>query len=113
MTEAQERAAQGWYGCGRWDAPYWFVGMNQGGEGDDGRYDAWIDMGGRELIDCRAHHLHRLRQATTWFRALRPRIQPTCGKLIRLLLAFKHELSCSDEARNREAVRRYQPPLSI
>jgi len=54
-----EDAAQKWFGYGKWSAPFWFVGMEQGGMDDNdhiGWEKAWQDLGGTELIDCREHH---------------------------------------------------------
>ena len=55
--DARIRAAQGWFGYGRWDAPYWFIGMEPGGEDDLAWYETWLRLGGTELMDCRAHHI--------------------------------------------------------
>lgn len=45
------------YGYGRWDAPYWFIGREQGQalkENNDlqARYNAWLQLGSPELCDC-------------------------------------------------------------
>jgi hypothetical protein len=56
--------ARQWYGYGRWEAPYWFIGPEPGqpegdtAEGDNlkERCKAWIDLGRGELVDCKAHH---------------------------------------------------------
>jgi hypothetical protein len=55
------------YGYGRWEAPYWFIGPEQGmgphEKGLDRRLKAWQDLGSRELNDCRAFHcrIHEIR----------------------------------------------------
>ncbi|MGE0406578.1 MAG: hypothetical protein AB7O65_09775 [Candidatus Korobacteraceae bacterium] len=59
---------------------------------DDGTDDlehrraAWEKLGGGELVDCRAHHLAF--NFSRWH-SLYPPIQPTWGKLIRLLFSYK------------------------
>jgi hypothetical protein len=90
-----------WYGYGRWDAPYWFIGPEPGQE-DKGRDDlekrraAWEKLGGGEILDCREHHLAL--GILEWHCA-RARIQPTWGKLIRLLLASKGLSPTKEEIR--------------
>jgi hypothetical protein len=49
------------YGYGRWNAPYWFIGPEQGQAPDEDnelkpRVKAWHDLGGGELNDCRQFH---------------------------------------------------------
>jgi hypothetical protein len=49
------------FGYGRWAAPYWFIGPEQGrtpSENNDlkPRVEAWRYLGGGELIDCHAFH---------------------------------------------------------
>jgi hypothetical protein len=82
------RMAQEFYGFGRWDAPFWFLGPEPGvGDGVDAtaHLNAWQKVGGGELVDCVDYH--RAMNFTRWEYA----IQPTWGKLIRLLLAFAGE----------------------
>lgn len=50
-------AAESWFGYGRWDAKYWFVGMEPGGTDEVASYESWRRLGAGELIDCRQHHL--------------------------------------------------------
>ena len=65
-ADAKALAAESWYGYGRWDAPYWFVGMEPGGDDTHASYDAWLDLSesksGDELIDCRQHHQWQLQK---------------------------------------------------
>jgi len=89
------------YGC--WNAPYWFIGPEQGQsrhEQDDltDRLNAWKDFGCRDLDDCRKCH-HYL-GVNTWHRPT-PRLQPTWRPLILLLMVFKGKDS------DNEALRRY------
>jgi hypothetical protein len=100
---ANERAAREWFGYGTWTAPYWFVGMEPGGEGDGASHESWVRLGGGELIDCRAHHLDC--DFTRWHGLDRPPTQPTWRRLIQLLLSYKGEPT------NLDAVARYQRDL--
>ncbi len=103
MQPAEEQMARSSYGFGRWDAPYWFLGPEQGkgaseGEDNDLRRDAWEKLGSTELCDCRA--FHDCIGETRWhFRAL---LQRTWKQLITLLLAFEQKPTDS------ESVREYQ-----
>ena len=55
MIEPKALAAERWFGYGRWDAPYWFVGKEPGGADEPEQYASWLRLGGGELIDCRSH----------------------------------------------------------
>ena len=100
VTNTRDAAARRWFGYGRWDAPYWFIGMEPGGTDDDKSYEVWRALGGGELIDCRKHHL--CSGYTGWHEPARPPTQPTWRRLIQTLLAFKGEPT------DMEAVSRYQ-----
>ena len=90
-TEDRLRAAESWFGYGRWDAPYWFIGMEQGGS-DDGpekdSYAAWARLGGGELLDCAKHH--REFNFNRWHGDgnIKPELQQTWRPLIKLLLGY-------------------------
>ena len=97
--DALTLANESWYGYGRWDCDYWFVGMEPGGEDTHSSYEAWIALDARRigLIDCRAHHLWKRdvlaiedRKWTRWHEE-RPgrRTQPTWRRLIQTLFAFQ------------------------
>lgn len=95
--------ASGFYGYGTYAAPYWFVGMEEGGGSDianlRARLRAWQAGGQRELED-----LPRYSVAIgegRWF-GERPRLQSTWGRQIRMLLAAE------GRAATTETVRRYQ-----
>jgi hypothetical protein len=51
----EARAAKEWYGYGRWDAPYWFVGMEPGGTNHPELYTSWEASGGGPMIDAKRH----------------------------------------------------------
>ena len=60
-AEAIGKMAQHCFGYGRWDAPYWFIGPEQGQRrvenGDLGaRLSAWVKLGSLELCDCAEFH---------------------------------------------------------
>ncbi len=90
-------AAEHWFGYGRWDAPFWFVGMEPGGDDDHASYEAWLalDPNMDGLIDCRAHHVASNvvadKTVTHWHVEGVPPIQRTWGSLIRTLLASNGE----------------------
>lgn len=95
--DAKALAAKSWFGYGRWDAPFWFIGMEPGGNDEHASYEAWLALGGTELIDCRAHHLWK-RDAlgiedplwTRWHDdGPGRRTQPTWRRLIQTLLGYK------------------------
>jgi hypothetical protein len=80
-----EEMAEHWYGYGRWDAPYWFVGVEPGGDKLEESAQRWRELGRGELLDIVAH-LEGLYVKQFDERA---KTQPTWGKLIWLLLATK------------------------
>lgn len=100
MNDAKDLAARSWFGYGRWDAPYWFLGMEPGGTDKHASYEAWIQLGGTDLVDCREHHLKS--NFKKWHTGEHPPTQPTWRRLIQLLLSFKGESS------DLESVRAYQ-----
>jgi hypothetical protein len=87
--------ARHWYGYGRWEAKYWFIGPEPGQpEGDNHEGDnltvrckAWVDLGRGELVDCKDHHFAF--GWTKWHKENAP-TQPTWRALIRLLLAARN-----------------------
>jgi hypothetical protein len=96
---------QTFFGFGTYGGRYWFVGMEEGGDPtlaeSLGRIARWGERGEQEIEDLAGHR--RGNDATVkWFRE-RPPIEPTWGKLIRLLLAAE-----GHDAASREAVRAYQ-----
>lgn len=89
--DAKALAAQSWFGYGRWEAPYWFIGMEPGGDEEHPSYDAWLDIDPKQtgLIDCYAHHMNFPYPSwRRWHSGDVPPIQPTWGPLIRTMLAL-------------------------
>jgi len=99
--DARALACQSWFGYGRWDAPYWFVGMEPGGEDDLAWYETWLRLGGHELCDCREHHVGT--NYTKWHGRDRPPLQRTWLRLIQLLFGYKGQ-----RAENLDVVSVYQ-----
>lgn len=105
IIDAKAAAAESWFGYGRWNAKYWFIGMEPGGDDGHASYEAWHHLGGTELIDCRAHHLWKREvlglEDPKWTRwhddAPGRRTQPTWRRLIQLLLAYKGESTNLDD----------------
>lgn len=92
MSDAKERAAHDWFGYGEWDADYWFIGMEPGGDDDQASYESWERLGAASLIDCKEHHedsnAHNPSRISRWHDAGIPPVQFTWGPLIRLLLSY-------------------------
>lgn len=84
------RMAYKHYGYGRWNAPFWFIGPEQGQtrNGNDTlaqRIKAWQELGESELCDCR--RFHELIHYPRWHG--RPtKLQSTWKSLLLLLLAY-------------------------
>lgn len=94
--------AEQWYGYGRWEAPFWFLGPEPGGIGPNGPMKAWDELGRGELLDCREHHLEF--GCTKWH-VPQVRLQPTWNKLIVLLQSFKGEPDSTEARRKYQAER--------
>jgi hypothetical protein len=96
--DAKAKAAESWYGYGRWGAPYWFVGMEPGGTEEASSYESWLRLGGGELIDCRQHHFDT--GFTRWHGDDQHATQPTWRRLIQTLLGFEgHPATLEDVLR--------------
>jgi len=86
LTEDQRALALGWYGYGRWKAPYWFVGIEPGGDGLDACVRMWNALGRGELLDIAAHHDENERD---WFGRNVTKTHATWQKLIWLLMYYQ------------------------
>jgi hypothetical protein len=91
MTDAEYEMARGCYGYGRWGAPYWFIGLEEGLSPNESnglklRYKAFRQLSKDGLSDCGVFHgfIHE----TRWHRAARPALQPAWRRLILLLMTF-------------------------
>jgi hypothetical protein len=88
LTDDQRALARGWYGYGRWEAPYWFVGIEPGGNELEACVRMWKALKRAELLDIAAHHEEH---GTDWFGESVTRTQPTWQKLIWLLMYYRGE----------------------
>src|SRR5438132_787469 len=88
------------YGYGCWSAPYWFIGLEEGGvdslEAFRRRLSAWNDRGQPDLLDLHAFHrdigLAQYASPDTPFQA-------TWRPLIRVLFAAKGMVASKEELR--------------
>lgn len=92
------------YGYGRWDAPYLFIGPEQGKgrfepSGNSQRVSAWQKLGQTELCDCLDFHAQI--PDMSWH-CVKPNLQRTWRPLILLLRTF---LDLPSDAEN---LREYQ-----
>ena len=98
-----EEMARGCFGYGNWEAPYWYVGLEEGMDGElDARIHAWRELGAETgLSDCRA--FHRKIGVDKWHRNHeKAALQATWKQLIRVLLASRSENT------DLHAIRNYQ-----
>jgi hypothetical protein len=90
--------ARRFYGYGRWDAPHWFVGLEEGkgrNELPDNaqRVNAWDQLGRTELCDCLEFH-YLIGEKD--FHKERPILQHTWRPIILLLKTFLGDRSDKD-----------------
>jgi len=92
------------YGYGRWDAPYWFIGLEEGmgpSETIQQRCHAWRQLETDGLSDCCEFHVQigdlRLHRESP-----PPRLVPTWRPLMLLLMTFLNQPA------DKESLRRYQ-----
>jgi hypothetical protein len=86
MKPALETMAREFYGYGKWEAPYWFIGLEQGGEGNELRAKAFSKLGKDGLCDCK--EFHREIREMRWHREPPEEslLQPTWRRLMLLLM---------------------------
>lgn len=104
IEDGVRKMAHRFYGYGRWDAPFWFIGPEQGQGRDENndlmrRAEAWLHLGGSELCDCREFHNSILQKK---WHSEKARLQPTWRRLILLLMAFL------ERPKDSESLRSYQ-----
>lgn len=94
---------QTFYGYGAWSAPWWFVGMEEGGGTTVGelnrRLNVWERRGRCDLEDLAEYHQEI---GVAHYFGARPKLQRTWSSLIRAMLCAR------GLAPSREEVRRYQ-----
>jgi hypothetical protein len=94
------KMALGCYGYRRWEAPYWFIGPEQGMASDEDirrRVEAWLRLGEKELDDCHEFHKHIGEMRWHGENAI---LQKTWKQLILLLMAFLGKVTDNDWRRN-------------
>src|SRR5258708_1309949 len=109
MDENLYEMARTSYGYGRWDAPYWFIGPEQG-MGEHERNDSeralelrlskWIKLGRLDLNDCRKFHCEIGEK--NWHCKELVKLQKTWRPLLLLLMTFL------GRSRDNEILRTYQ-----
>lgn len=91
MNKDERELAENCYGYGRWDAPYWFIGLEEGqapweGNKFDKRAGVFRDLQTDGLCDCCEFHSgigeHR-------FHEVNPKLQSTWKYLMLLITAFQ------------------------
>ena len=111
MDENMLAMARGNYGYGRWEAPYWFIGPEQGmgpHENNDLnlRVQTWLDLGSRELNDCREFHC-RIHEIRWHCKKPKVQLQRTWRPLLLLMTTFLDGQADNRQADN-ESLRIYQ-----
>jgi hypothetical protein len=86
MHNEAELAAREFYGFGKWELPYWFIGPEQGGSNNEQRAAAFKQLGIDGLCDCR--EFHNQIQETRWHREPpnTAALQPTWRRLMLALM---------------------------
>jgi hypothetical protein len=91
-------------GFGDPSTPVWFVGLEQGGGEDlaelERRLVAWRDSGAGSFADLQEHCV---RIGERRWHGAAPRIQPTLGKLVRLVLASQGQRIDPESVRRHQA----------
>jgi hypothetical protein len=90
----------GFYGYGNYNAPFWFVGMEEGGgnsiEEINSRLQTWKKRGRREIEDVVAYH-REFGISKYWEE--KPPLEATWNKIIRIYLAANGSIPTTDEVR--------------
>jgi hypothetical protein len=96
-------AAEHWFGYGRWDAPYWFIGKEPGGSDEPEQYASWKRLGGTDLIDCREHDRDCAAGGPGMWHGPEPgpKFQQTWRPPIAMILAFEGAVEWDDHAGRR------------
>lgn len=90
----------GFYGYGNFNAPYWFIGMEEGGGNSideiNSRLHAWKKRGCREVEDVAAYH-REFGISKYWEE--KPPLEATWNNIIRIFLAANGSIPTTDEVR--------------
>jgi len=77
--------ARDFYGYGRWSAPYWFIGLEQGGTDNHRRAQAFKELQSDGLCDCKKFHIEI---GVTDLHGENAKVQKTWGRLMMTLMSF-------------------------
>jgi hypothetical protein len=92
------------FGYGSWSAPYWFIGLEEGGVDSaadfEHRVNVWNDSGQPDLLDL--HDFHRKIWHPEYCR-IDAALQPTWRQLMRTLFAAKREAATDRQLRHYQA----------
>jgi hypothetical protein len=107
MTDIEQEMAERFYGFGRWDAPYWFIGPEAGQamkEDDqlEQRASAWSKCGKLEIVDLKEYHDHLEPGLHTREKA---GLQFTWNKLMITLLEYQGQPATIEERRTYQRLR--------
>jgi hypothetical protein len=84
--DALEEMARECFGYGRWEAPYWFIGLEEGMSGTlEDRVKAWQKLGKEGLSDCKKFH-HEIK--VDKYHIDFPPLAPTWRVLMLILLTY-------------------------
>lgn len=94
MNAEIEKVACEFFGYGRWDAPYWFIGPEPGGTGNQKRAETFIALQKEKsqpdgLCDCK--EFHRRIEEKRWHFDDPVKLQPTWRRLMMFLKAFLNQ----------------------
>ncbi|MGB9415107.1 MAG: hypothetical protein WCB58_02250, partial [Acidobacteriaceae bacterium] len=97
VLESAREMARLRFGYGRWDAPYWFIGPEEGmdaAEDPKTRLNAWRVLGSTELCDCR--EFHNLIGQSAYF-AAKPKPVKVWKAMITVLLNCKGDSAAEQQ----------------
>lgn len=93
--------AENFYGYGNYQAPYWFLGMEEGGGNSvdeiNLRFSAWADRGKNELEDVAEYHCAI---GIPELFSGKPKLQNTWNKQIHVLFGLKNQAIETEFVRN-------------
>jgi hypothetical protein len=108
MDQATQKMARDCYGYGRWNAPFWFIGPEQG----QGRWEmdvltrhqAFVELNDDGLCDCREFHK---RISEPRFHRETPALQSTWRRLMLVLTAYRGTLT-GEKVKDKKTLCDYQ-----
>ncbi|MGD0479638.1 MAG: hypothetical protein ABSA42_05670 [Terracidiphilus sp.] len=91
MNAETENMARNFFGFGRWDAPYWFIGPEQGGDDNSARAAAFSELQKKKSIPdglCDCLEFHKAIQEERWHFKEPPDLQWTWKRLMLSLMTY-------------------------